>query len=47
MKKEYGEALGWYRKALSLYTQAGSEEKAKLTAENVSRLAAALEGPDE
>ena len=47
MKKEYEEALRWYREALSLYTQAGSEEKRALAAENAARLAAALEGSPE
>jgi tetratricopeptide (TPR) repeat protein len=43
MKKEYDEALRWYREALALYTQTGSEDKRALTAENVVRLAAAIE----
>jgi hypothetical protein len=39
--------LGWYREALDLYTDAGSEEKRGLTAENVARLESALAGDPE
>jgi tetratricopeptide (TPR) repeat protein len=42
MKKEHEGALRWYREALSLYDDTGSEEKRGLTAENVVRLEAAL-----
>ena len=47
MKKDYDEALRWYREALSLYTETDSEEKRKLTPEDMARLAAALEEPTE
>jgi hypothetical protein len=42
MKKEHEGALRWYREALSLYDDTGSEEKRGLTAENVARLEAVL-----
>jgi tetratricopeptide (TPR) repeat protein len=43
IKKQHAEALRWYREALSLDTDTGSEEKRGPTAVNVVRLSAALE----
>jgi isocitrate lyase len=42
MQQDHADALRWYREALALYTAAGSEEKQRLTAENVERLEAVL-----
>jgi hypothetical protein len=42
MKKEHEGALRWYREALSLYNETGSEETRGLTAENIACLAAAF-----
>jgi tetratricopeptide (TPR) repeat protein len=45
MKQDYAAALTWYRKALAHYTEAGNEQKLRLTAENVERLETALREP--
>ena len=42
MQQDHADALRWYRKALGLYTAAGSEPKRRFTAENVERLEAVL-----